>query len=211
MEDRGGIAIHGAIAFVQRASGDAPVSSDQSALGPGTDCRANVAPTSKKGRVMRGSAAGWYADVADATIERWWDGTGWTERTRTIERSIGDAAESNSGFFVVPSVSSDHELDLLGAIDSDDGDRAAGLPDPDEVDLEEILVGTPHPWPRRLPREVEDEAPGTVVRSARQGARRWVSVAALVTLVLVIGVATFAFVARIPTPTRPWRSPSRAP
>jgi hypothetical protein len=41
-------------------------------------------------------AAGWYADPRDATIERYWDGDGWTAETRQPPRSatqVADAAD----------------------------------------------------------------------------------------------------------------------
>ncbi len=148
---------------------------------------------------MRGSAAGWYVDVTDDTIERWWDGTDWTERTRSIKRLLDDG-ESNSGFFEVPNVSSEPELGLLvdGAAGGAAGSDIEGCPDPDEVDLEEILVGMPHPTPHRPPQEPDDAAPGIDVRSPHRGPRTWMNVAALVALVLVVGVATFAFVGANP-------------
>ncbi|WP_443070475.1 DUF2510 domain-containing protein, partial [Streptomyces sp. Z38] len=48
--------------------------------------------------------SGWYPDPHAPHLERWWDGTAWTEHRRTPASGSAPAAGAGAGGFGAPSV-----------------------------------------------------------------------------------------------------------
>jgi hypothetical protein len=76
--------------------------------------------------------AGWYPDGV-AGQERWWDGTGWTERTRAAEGDVAAPPRSSPGVRVVRGATGYAELD---------GDVLLFRSKPDRPALQRIPLNT---------------------------------------------------------------------
>jgi hypothetical protein len=136
---------------------------------------------------MSRGPAGWFVDKTNPRIERRWDGSRWSGETRSVRSDRSTAPESNSGLFPVPDVPGDPlftEVQSFSPV----------------VDLEDILAGPRQPASARRAASDADALDGSREMARRnRKSRTLMNVAALLTLLLVVGGGTFLFVGRNPS------------